>query len=405
MVRVSSHQIPDIMSKRLLYLLFILVQLPPVLAQTEKNLRKESDNSMPVIEGKQEEAQYFSALPVMEQVYQKQTTTWYQNQKQIWGQKAAGHQKDADAWLNYYKAARYAGADQQELNDLIQQMSVVIPGTFEYHYARYLNSNRDLSYAKDLLNAYMLQPNRTELYKEIALYFTWSGDQENLEKILKKWKSAGEIPDALNQYAHNLLATPSVNALLITDGEYDTYPLWIMQQVDKYRTDVKVLNISLLDKTQYRTDILKKYGLSCSYAGNNHAKIIQTLLHENPSATFYFSFTINTSTLQSIQSNLYNEGLAYRYAKDKYNSLSRLEQNWEKQFELSYLDAKIKGSKIFTQQKMQALYLNYVASGLELYDYYMTKSEKDKATRLLQRLRGLAAQQSKESLIEQYIKP
>lgn len=372
-------------------------------AQTEKTNRKTIEEAQTTTADLLLE---INIMPVMEQVYQKKSVEWYLNQKQLWANQIEHDKTNSNAWFNYYKAARYAGSLSNELLIILQRMEEAIPGTFELHYTRYLQSNRDISKSNELLRAYILNPNRTELYKEIALYFIWTNDQENLHKILKKWKDSGDIPAALNQYARNLLSTPTTNAILITDGEYDTYPLWILQNIDKHRQDVKVLNISFMDKSNYRNEVLKNYGLNCPYSGNDKPKIIQSLLQANPSATFYFSYTTSESILRPLQSSLFNEGLAYRYSKVKDESyLLRLSKNWEQAYQLSYIDSKLVGTASILTQKLQALYQNYVASGLELYDYYQAKGEKDKASRLLVRLKKIAAYQQKESLIDQYINP
>jgi Protein O-mannosyl-transferase TMEM260-like len=83
-----------------------------------------------------------------------------------------------------------------------------------------------------------------------------------LNIILTNWfkcdRSGYYFPE---DFAYNLLTGCEQNGILFTNGDNDTYPLWYLQDVEGFRRDVAVINLSLLNTDYYIAELQRKYKL------------------------------------------------------------------------------------------------------------------------------------------------
>ncbi len=316
---------------------------------------------------------------------------------------------NAKAWEDYYKAERYSaytptskkisGEKQQELDQIVEEMEKHVAGTYEYHFVRYLNGNRNTELFAELQKAYALNPKSPEVIDELVIYYELTGNKEQKQLFCRKMKEHNEFPKEVMEYSSNLLRSLEANALLFTHGETDTYPSWIWQDVNKVRPDVKILYLDLLEKEEYRTRVLKELGIQVEASIEVNRAAFMNELAEKVKRPVYFSATLAPDLLAPVKDKLYPTGLAMRYSIGDYNNVDALKYNWEKTFNRKNLLKKMPFGSL--QARMN---LNYIPGLLVLAESYRNSGENDKAKLAEELALKLAGEAGKEQQVRSYLK-
>jgi tetratricopeptide (TPR) repeat protein len=150
-------------------------------------------------------------------------------------------------------------------------------------------------------------------------------------------------------YGYNMLAGLEPNALIFTNGDNDTFPLWYQQEAEKYRPDVRVVNLSLLNTSwyihqlkqnkpqveinwpdQYIDDLRGEIDKDGRMLQPRDLAVRQIVRDNYGKRPIYFAVTIPRESLRDVEDYLVLEGLVYKLTntrgKDR-RDYAKIEQN------------------------------------------------------------------------------
>ena len=186
---------------------------------------------------------------------------WYEEQAKAWKQEIDDGTTNAMAWVYWNEANRMAAFSNSEekwhnnqTETILKSAETHIPNTFEYYYlkAKYAWSAEDAWNTKggnDDFEHYIFKAQEIKPYDDLLLsfllnYYILKNDKANIELVSKKWYESNEIPQEILTTLYNMLISLDENAVLLVNGDNDTYPCWVLQYAKNIRPDVLVMNIS-----------------------------------------------------------------------------------------------------------------------------------------------------------------
>ena len=330
--------------------------------------------------------------PVYSFIRQVHDFDWYEQQAKAWKQEIDRATKDKMAWVYFFKANRYArftdekkwesnaGSYFMAPEKILKLAEKAIPNSFEYYF---LKANDDAAGSGSgesyIMKAQALRPYDPLILPWLMNYYQFKNDKANIEIVSKKWLESGEMPEGILTCAYNKLMSVEQNAVLLVNGDNDTYPLWVLQNAKKIRTDVLILNVSLLGIDNYRDWVFKENNIPALKLNNpwkmsDVAKHIIETIKDRP---VYASSQMDDEIYKDYKDKMYLVGMSFKYSEKPFDNLAVLQNNVENKFLLD--DLKIDFRNDYARSVVNQSNLSYLAVFLKLYEHYNLCGETSKA--------------------------
>lgn len=315
-----------------------------------------------------------------------QTMIWYQQQVKAWEKEILKDEKNENAWHNLFKAQRLisnhdttdkrVGKERMvEMQAILDRMQEAIPNTYTINYCNWVFHGNDMNYYSFLEKAVAINPQRPDHIDYMINIGEMQRNVKQRDEFSLRKIETGQMSPGLLYYNYNTIIGLEKNAILVTSGDNDTYPVWALQ-AKGIRRDVKVINRYLISLKAYREKMFKELGINDDELNDvkpNAAfneKLLQVLNSNTNQYPVYSALTCTGDDAYSdkVAENLFLIGLAYAYKTVSFDNMAAMRKNVETLFALDYLDKPFYDD--YAAVKVKDVNRNYIVPFLKLYRHY-----------------------------------
>lgn len=314
----------------------------------------------------------------------------YAELRKEWKAYTDAHPREALGWAQLARASMYSGVPAAEFIPYAERAVRLDPNSAEANatlgrmrWGTYYpgQPERPDQAIRLLERALVLDPRMDD-----AHYLLWTmrlsqGRVDEANEHLRVLLDNGRMPEPLVDYAHNMLVGLDPNAIVLTNGDNDTYPLVALQTARKFRTDVTVVNLSLLNLSWYRQMLraeLRSVPVSLlesstepahSWAQSTQAAraLLSDLAKSGWKRPLYVAVTV-ANTQDVIPNRLSLEGLVYRVLPsvggDNDVDVKRASRNLDERYRLTSIESLSLDWNAWSA--LHLLMLNYCAVAMKL---------------------------------------
>jgi len=344
---------------------------------------------------------------------QQKSIAYYKEQALAWKKETESRPTDPEVWYNYYYVNRnllYSDTtdtrtDEEKqafFDQLLRDMEKNVPNSYEFNLCKWMAGGFDMSLLPYLKKAAALGTNRTEhIDFMINIGETMRNTADRNLYSIKKFE-AGLFSTGILYYNYNVLAGLPPNAILISSGDNDTYPIWYLQATG-IRKDVTVINLHLLHLDDYRKKLFTEMGITDldKTGDGKNSTLVQNpdyqknlIRHiasnkKNYPVLVALTTACNNQYTSTVEQDLYLTGLAYQYSTKAIDNMALLKRNVEQYFALDYIDKPFYND--ISPDLVKHINTNYLVPLLKLYDHYKLAGEGQKMLWIKQKVLAISS--------------
>ena len=167
----------------------------------------------------------------------------------------AAKQEPQNAEVQYYLGQAYRlmlFADGSRLNDLSLPYAI----KSSEHFRKCIEISPKYNGKKFVVDPYS---KIQSIWGSMAMTYLYRNQPDSAKWAFNRGQVEGGFYPAIMEYNRNIMASCEKNAILFTNGDNDTYPMWYLQFMEKYRTDITVVNVNLFNVSWYIKQLKNGY--------------------------------------------------------------------------------------------------------------------------------------------------
>lgn len=181
----------------------------------------------------------------------------------------------------------------------------------------------------------------SSVWGSMAMAYWYQNKPDSMLWAFKQGKTRGGFLDAFLDYNKQIMNSCKPNSILVTYGDNVTFPCYYLQTVEKFRTDITIVDAGLINTTWYPKLLKNKSGLKMSLTDAEidsidyidwTAKNITISNHAKPTKTFTWTLSPSFNDkyilkgdriLKNIfEENVFERDLCFTFGSDSTYNLS-----------------------------------------------------------------------------------